>query len=91
MLRSALIALIRLYQVGVSSWTPASCRFMPTCSAYAIEALERHGVLRGAWLAGRRLLRCHPWGGRGYDPVPPAPEAGGAGAFRAARAGDEKG
>lgn len=69
-MRRVLIGLIRLYQVGISSWTPASCRFTPTCSAYAIEALERHGAARGGWLALRRLLRCHPWGGMGYDPVP---------------------
>lgn len=72
MFRTALVALIRLYQVGISPWTPASCRFTPTCSAYAVEALERYGVARGGWLSLRRLLRCHPWGGSGYDPVPPA-------------------
>jgi putative membrane protein insertion efficiency factor len=70
MLRAALVGLIRVYQVGISSWTPAACRFTPTCSAYAIQALERHGVRRGGWLAVRRLLRCHPWGGQGFDPVP---------------------
>jgi hypothetical protein len=70
MLRGALIGLIRAYQVGISSWTPASCRFTPTCSAYAIEALRSHGAGRGSWLAFRRLLRCHPWGGEGFDPVP---------------------
>jgi putative membrane protein insertion efficiency factor len=68
--------LIRLYQVGISSWTPASCRFTPTCSAYAIEALDRHGVVKGSWLALRRLLRCHPWGGKGFDPVPLLESAG---------------
>lgn len=71
MLRRVLIGLIRAYQLGISSWTPASCRFHPTCSAYAVEAIERHGSLRGSWLAFRRILRCHPWGGSGYDPVPP--------------------
>ena len=70
MLRATLVGMIRLYQVGISSWTPAACRFTPTCSAYAIQALERHGVVRGLWLAVRRLLRCHPWGGKGFDPVP---------------------
>ena len=67
---AVLIGMVRLYQVGISPWTPASCRFTPTCSSYAIEALERHGARRGSWLALKRLLRCHPWGGRGYDPVP---------------------
>ena len=70
MLKRALVGVIRLYQVGISAWTPATCRFTPTCSAYAIQALERHGAGRGSWLAFRRLMRCHPWGGQGYDPVP---------------------
>jgi putative membrane protein insertion efficiency factor len=65
-----LIALVRTYQLAVSPWTPASCRFTPTCSAYAIDALNEHGALRGLWLAARRIARCHPWGGFGYDPVP---------------------
>ena len=65
------VGLIRLYQLAVSPWLGGNCRFQPTCSAYAIEALERHGVLRGGWLAVRRIGRCHPWGGCGYDPVPP--------------------
>lgn len=68
-----LIALVRGYQLAISSWTPPSCRFTPTCSAYAIEALSRHGALRGSWLALRRIVRCHPWGGFGWDPVPGAP------------------
>ena len=70
MLRAALVGLIRLYQVGISPYTPAACRYTPTCSSYAIQALERHGAARGSWLAFRRLMRCHPWGGQGYDPVP---------------------
>jgi putative membrane protein insertion efficiency factor len=49
---------------------PSPCRFDPTCSAYALEALEQHGALRGSWLTARRLVRCHPWGGVGWDPVP---------------------
>jgi putative membrane protein insertion efficiency factor len=69
-LKRVLVGVIRLYQVGISAWTPATCRFTPTCSAYAIQALERHGAARGSWLAFRRLMRCHPWGGQGYDPVP---------------------
>jgi len=63
---------VRAYRLLISPWLGQSCRFQPTCSAYALEALERHGGLRGGWLTLRRLLRCHPWGGSGYDPVPPA-------------------
>ncbi len=66
------VGLIRLYQLAISPWLGGNCRFQPTCSAYAIEALETHGVLRGSWLAVRRIGRCHPWGGSGYDPVPPS-------------------
>jgi putative membrane protein insertion efficiency factor len=65
-----LIALVRFYQLAVSPWTPPACRFTPTCSAYALDALREHGALRGLWLATRRIVRCHPWGGFGYDPVP---------------------
>jgi putative membrane protein insertion efficiency factor len=61
---------VRAYQWFISPLLPPSCRYEPTCSAYAIEALQRQGLLRGAWLTARRLLRCHPWGGSGYDPVP---------------------
>ena len=60
---------IRLYQL-VMAGRPSPCRYDPSCSTYAMEALERHGALRGAWLTARRLGRCHPWGGLGYDPVP---------------------
>ena len=73
MLRRALIGVVRFYQVVVSPWTPPSCRYTPTCSAYAIEAMEYHGAARGAWLALRRISRCHPWGGKGFDPVPAPP------------------
>lgn len=66
-----LIALVRLYQLLLSPVLTPNCRYLPTCSAYAIEALRTHGALRGSWLALRRVLRCHPWGGHGYDPVPP--------------------
>jgi len=69
-LGKVVIAAVRLYQLTISSWTPSSCRFTPSCSAYAIEAIERHGSARGVWLAARRIGRCHPWGGFGYDPVP---------------------
>jgi putative membrane protein insertion efficiency factor len=66
------IGLIRLYQWCLAPLLPRSCRFAPSCSEYAAEAVARHGVLIGCWLALRRLLRCHPWGGYGYDPVPDA-------------------
>ena len=69
-MKRILIALIRWYQRALSPLTPPKCRFVPTCSAYAIEAIERFGTLKGGWLALKRLLRCHPWGGHGYDPVP---------------------
>lgn len=65
-----LIALLRLYQLILSPWLGANCRYVPTCSQYAIEALQRFGVLRGCWLAVRRVVRCRPGGGSGYDPVP---------------------
>ncbi|MDC0160584.1 membrane protein insertion efficiency factor YidD [Gemmatimonadales bacterium] len=71
-LREGLIATVRFYRSVVSPWTPASCRFLPTCSGYAIEALSKHGSVRGGWMALRRIARCHPWGGCGSDPVPPA-------------------
>ena len=66
----ALIFLVRGYQVVLSPLLPAACRFYPSCSNYAIEALQRHGALRGAWLAARRIARCHPFRPGGYDPVP---------------------
>ena len=61
---------IRLYQVLISPWLGPACRYEPTCSCYAEEAIFRHGLWRGAWLAGWRLARCHPFGGSGFDPVP---------------------
>lgn len=67
------VALVRSWQLSVSAVMPPSCRFLPSCSAYAVEAIERHGVLRGGWLALGRLMRCHPAGGCGYDPVPDVP------------------
>lgn len=65
-----LIWLIRLYQDKISRFIPGSCRYTPTCSAYGIQALERFGAVKGSWLTIKRLLRCNPWGGHGYDPVP---------------------
>ena len=70
-LKKIFTLLIGFYQKVISPLTPPSCRFQPTCSAYAIEAIETHGALRGGWLAVRRIARCHPWGGHGFDPVPP--------------------
>ena len=66
-----LILLVRLYQLTLRPVMGAQCRYLPTCSDYALEALTVHGAMRGSWLTVRRLLRCQPWGGQGYDPVPP--------------------
>ena len=65
-----LVGLVRFYQVCISPLKPPTCRFPPTCSQYALEALRKYGPFKGSWLALRRILRCHPWGGSGYDPVP---------------------
>ena len=70
MISRLLIGACRLWQVGPSKVLPPSCRFPPSCSAYAITALSRYGAVRGSWLALKRIFRCHPWGGQGYDPVP---------------------
>ena len=69
-MKRVLIWFIRLYQKGISPHFPPTCRFVPTCSSYAIQAIERFGAIKGSFLAIKRLLRCHPWGGHGYDPVP---------------------
>lgn len=63
---------VRFYRLVFSPWVGFNCRYQPTCSAYALEALEKHGGLKGSWLTLRRIGRCHPWGGDGYDPVPDA-------------------
>ncbi|MBN9619188.1 MAG: membrane protein insertion efficiency factor YidD [Actinobacteria bacterium] len=67
----ALLAALRFYRSAISPAFPPSCRYTPTCSAYAVEAIERFGAARGSWLALRRLLRCHPFHAGGHDPVPP--------------------
>jgi len=64
------IFLIKLYQWIISPWLGPQCRFTPTCSQYAVEALKKHGLIKGLWLTIRRVARCNPWGGHGHDPVP---------------------
>ncbi|KAA3623353.1 MAG: membrane protein insertion efficiency factor YidD [Flavobacterium sp.] len=64
------VLLIRGYQRFISPIFPSSCRYTPTCSHYTIEALERHGLIKGGWLSAKRIISCNPWGGSGYDPVP---------------------
>jgi putative membrane protein insertion efficiency factor len=68
-MRTILVSLLKFYKATVSPWLPPSCRFVPTCSEYACEAIERHGALRGSAMGLRRLLRCHPFHAGGYDPV----------------------
>ena len=65
-----LLSLIRIYKMAISPYMPGQCRFDPTCSAFAVEAIETRGVVRGFWLATKRVVRCHPGGSRGYDAVP---------------------
>ncbi|MBP8203606.1 MAG: membrane protein insertion efficiency factor YidD [Pseudomonas sp.] len=69
-MKTLLLLLIRFYRFAISPWLGSSCRFHPSCSAYAMEALEKHGVIKGSWLAIWRILRCHPWCDGGHDPVP---------------------
>ena len=69
-IRTVLKLLIRGYQLFVSPILGANCRYAPSCSQFAVEAIETHGAVRGSWLAVKRIGRCHPWGGSGYDPVP---------------------
>ncbi len=68
-MKVAALSLIKLYQVTLSKALPPSCRFYPSCSQYAADAIERYGVIRGGWLAAKRILRCHPFHPGGYDPV----------------------
>lgn len=78
MLQRILLSLIRFYQRGISPLLGSHCRYQPTCSEYALRAIETHGTLKGTWLGLRRISRCHPFGGSGYDPVPPSePERAG--------------
>ena len=70
MIARAIILLARAWQYGPSLILPPTCRYVPSCSAYTIEAVSRYGALKGGWLGLRRICRCHPWGGSGYDPVP---------------------
>ena len=70
MIRHALVLFVRGYQTAIAPHLPPSCRYYPSCSAYAVEALEKHGAIQGGWLAIRRIARCHPFRPGGYDPVP---------------------
>ncbi len=64
------LALIRVYKYAISPLLPMACRYTPTCSSYAEQAIKKYGVIKGSWLAAKRIARCHPWGGHGHDPVP---------------------
>jgi len=75
-MRRIVMGLIWLYRTCLSPFLGSNCRYYPSCSAYAHEAVDRHGVVRGGWLATRRILRCHPWHEGGFDPVPCEPEKG---------------
>ena len=76
MLARVILRVIRFYQRGISPLRPPTCRFIPSCSEYAMRSVERHGTVRGGWLAVRRILRCHPFGGQGFDPVPEVSRGG---------------
>ena len=69
-MKSIILLLIRFYQISISPLLGPKCRYTPTCSQYTIEAVKKHGVLKGIYLGIKRILHCHPWGGSGYDPVP---------------------
>lgn len=75
MIRWVLILLIKGYRLFISPYLGQNCRYEPSCSAYAVEALQRYGVLRGGWMAVKRVSRCHPWHEGGYDPVPPVSDS----------------
>ena len=70
-----LLLVVQIYRYAISPWLGPNCRYEPTCSVYAVEALRQHGAFRGSALAAKRIARCHPWGGSGYDPVPENPQA----------------
>ena len=70
MMKKVLLALVKFYRVAISPHRPPCCRYIPTCSQYALEAIEKYGALKGGWLAFRRILRCNPFHKGGYDPVP---------------------
>ncbi|HEX7050909.1 MAG TPA: membrane protein insertion efficiency factor YidD [Longimicrobiales bacterium] len=91
LLGRGVLLLIRFYRVVISPQLPPACRYTPSCSAYAEEAVRRYGALRGVWLAVRRLLRCHPLGGRGYDPVPTTMGRRGSGGAARKRVGTASG
>jgi hypothetical protein len=74
-MKAVLIGLVRFYRLMLSPWLGSGCRFEPTCSAYALQALQEHGAARGSYLTLKRLGRCHPWCAGGHDPVPPAHQA----------------
>ena len=82
MLKFLFIKLIKFYKKAISPFLPCACRFRPTCSEYMIEAIEIHGVTKGIYLGLRRILRCHPWGGSGYDPVPKADDVTSSGVYQ---------
>lgn len=69
-MKYAAVRAIWLYQKAISPYLPSACRYIPTCSHYSQEAIQRHGLMKGSWLGLKRLARCQPWGGQGYDPVP---------------------
>ncbi|MBX3163174.1 MAG: membrane protein insertion efficiency factor YidD [Bacteroidetes bacterium] len=70
MLKKIAILFVKFYQVAIRPLLPNACRYTPSCSEYAVEAINKYGAFKGGWLGLKRILRCHPWGGHGYDPVP---------------------